>query len=156
MGGMPNDGLDAVDRRIVARLSADARISNAALAADVGVAPSTCLARVRGLRERGILRGFHADVDLAALGRPLQALVSVRLATHERDQIARFRRRIPTLPGVIAAYHVTGHTDYLLHVAMADAEALRDFVLDALLSQPQVAHAETSLIFEHLRGAPPV
>ncbi|GAA2518858.1 Lrp/AsnC family transcriptional regulator [Pilimelia columellifera] len=156
---MPNDSrpaaaaLDAVDRHLVSLLSANSRTPNATLAAAVGVAPSTCLARVRALRERGVLRGFHAEVDQAALGRPLQAMVAVRLAAHSRDQVARFRALAPTLPGVIGVFHVSGATDYLLHVAVADAGALRDFVMDELISLPEVAHAETSLIFEHLRGA---
>ncbi|GGK11842.1 putative transcriptional regulator, AsnC family protein [Pilimelia terevasa] len=152
---MPNT-LDPVDRHLVRLLSQDARTSNAALAAAVGIAPSTCLARVRGLRERGIIRGYHADIDPAALGRPLQALIAVRLANHARDQVAQFRTRAPRLPGVIAVYHVTGPTDYLLHVTVADAGALRDFVTDALLAEPYVAHAETSLIFEYQRGTPPL
>ncbi|GGJ97309.1 hypothetical protein GCM10010123_29140 [Pilimelia anulata] len=155
MGPVPNDALDALDRALVRLLVADARTPNAALAAALGIAPSTCLARVRALRERGVLRGYHAEVDLASLGRPLQAMVAVRLARHERGQVARFRSRAQSLPGVLALYHVTGRTDYLLHVAVADADALRDFVTDALLGEPDVAHAETSLIFEHLRGAPP-
>src|SRR4051794_9983953 len=74
--------LDDTDRAILEALSANARLPNARLADQVGLAPSTCLARVRSLRERGILLGFHAEIDLAALGRPLQAMVAVRLAVH--------------------------------------------------------------------------
>jgi DNA-binding Lrp family transcriptional regulator len=85
MSTVPNDGLDDVDRRLLELLAADARISNARLAAAVGVAPSTALARVRALRSRGVIRGFHAEVDLAALGRPLQALVAIRLSVHSRE-----------------------------------------------------------------------
>lgn len=155
---MPNVGpgrpapLDEVDRKIVRALWADGRLSNAALAERVGVAPSTCLARVRSLRDRGVLRGVHADVDLAALGRPLQALVAVRLAAHERAQVAAFREAAPGLPGVLSVFHVTGATDYLLHVAVPDTEGLRALVVDTILAQPGVTHAETSLIFESVRG----
>ena len=74
----------------------DARISNARLAAAVGVAPSTALARVRSLRARGVIRGFHAEVDLAALGRPLQALVAIRLSVISREQILSFTAHVPT------------------------------------------------------------
>jgi len=70
--------LDAVDQAILEILSGDARITNNALAERVGVAPSTCLARVKALRESGVLRGFHAEIDLGALGRPLQAMISIR------------------------------------------------------------------------------
>lgn len=144
--------LDDVDRAIVRVLAEDGRIPNNALAAAVGIAPSTCLGRVRALRERGVVRGFHADVDLAAVGRPIQAMVAVRLETHARREIEAFRARAPRLPGVLGVFHVAGEDDYVLHVAAEDAEALRDFVLDHLTAHPLVRHAETSLIFEHVRG----
>ncbi|HEX6498301.1 MAG TPA: Lrp/AsnC family transcriptional regulator [Micromonosporaceae bacterium] len=150
------DRLDDVDQRLIELLVADARTPNATLAAKLGVAPSTCLTRLRALRERGVIRGYHAELDLGRLGLPIQAMVAVRLATHTREQVDRFRAVAPTLPGVLAVYHVTGPIDYLLHVAVADAEALRDLVLDHVVSLPEVAHAETSLIFEHVRGASPL
>lgn len=125
---------------------------NNALAEATGIAPSTCLTRVRSLRDRGVVRGFHADVDLAALGLPLQAMVAIRIGAHSRTQIDRFRAQAPKLPGVLALYHVSGANDYLLHVAAASPDALREFVLDHLTADPAVVHAETSLIFEHVRG----
>jgi DNA-binding Lrp family transcriptional regulator len=149
---VPNDGLDDVDRRLLELLAADARISNARLAAEVGVAPSTALARVRALRARGVIRGFHAEVDPAALGRPLQALVAIRLSVHSRDQIESFTAHVRTLEGVLSIFHVTGQTDYLLWVAAEDAHDLREFVVEHLASDPAVAHAETSLIYEQRRG----
>ena len=148
--------LDDVDRRIISVLVDDARIPNNALAALVGIAPSTCLGRVRALRERGAIRGYHADVDPAVLGRPLQAMIAVRLRTHVREQVEQFRRAAPQIPGVISVFHVSGADDYLLHVAVADSDALRDFVLDHLTGHPAVGHTETSLIFEQLRGTTPV
>ncbi len=118
----------------------------------VGIAPSTALARLRSLRERGVIRGFHAEVDLAALGRPLQALIAVRLAVHAREQIDAFTNAVRQLPGVLMVFHLTGVTDYLVWVAAADAQDLREFVVDHLATHPSVAHAETSLIYEHRRG----
>jgi DNA-binding Lrp family transcriptional regulator len=148
--------LDEVDRRLIDLVSTDARMPNAALAEAVGIAPSTCLTRLRTLRERGVIKGFHADIDLARLGRPIQAMISVRLSAHDRAAVDRFRTIAPRLPGVLSVYHVTGSTDYLLHVAVTDPGALRDLVLDRVLALPEVAHAETSLIFEHVRGEMPV
>lgn len=144
--------LDPVDRAIVRALVVDGRLPNNALAAKVGVAPSTALARVRSLRERGVIHGFHADVDLAALDRPLQAMVAVRLRAHTREHIQSFMRQAPQLPGVVTVFHVAGADDYLLQVAVASTEALRDFVLDHLTSHPAVGHTETSLIFGVHRG----
>ncbi|WP_027344594.1 Lrp/AsnC family transcriptional regulator [Hamadaea tsunoensis] len=149
-------GLDDLDRRLIDLLSNDGRLPNAALAEALGIAASTCLARLRALRERGVIRGFHADLDLALLGRPIQAMVSVRLAAHDREAVDRFRAIAPKLPGVLSVYHVTGSTDYLLHVAVGDPAGLRDVVLDRIVALPEVAHAETSLIFEHVRGEVPL
>ena len=89
---MPNfPQLDDVDRAILEiAVRATPGSPNNQLAERVGVAPSTCLARVRALRESGVLRGFHAEIDLGALGRPLQAMIAVRLAVHDRAQIEDF------------------------------------------------------------------
>jgi DNA-binding Lrp family transcriptional regulator len=151
MRSVPNN-LDATDRAILEALSEDARMPNNRLAERVGIAPSTCLARVKALRDEGVLLGFHAEIDLAALGRPLQAIIAVRLAVHAREQIDAFTNDVRQLPGVLSVFHMTGVTDYLLWVAAADMQDLRDFVVDHLATHPAVAHAETSLIYEHRRG----
>jgi DNA-binding Lrp family transcriptional regulator len=151
---VPNDfpPLDDVDRAILEALSLDARLPNNRLAERVGVAPSTCLARLRALRAAGVVQGFHAEIDLAALGRPLQAMIAVRLTVHAREQIDAFTAAVRALPGVLSVFHMTGQTDYLVWVAAADAQDLREFVVDHLATDPAVAHAETSLIYEHVRG----
>lgn len=159
LAGMPNDlrdrkpVLDDTDRAILAILAADARTPNNAIAEAAGIAPSTCLARIRTLRERGVIRGFHADIDPTALGRGLQAMIAVRLRAHTRERVAEFIRDVPGLPDVVGVWHVAGADDYLLHIAVADSDALRDFVLEHLTTHPAVGHTETSLIFGHLRGA---
>lgn len=151
---MPNilRPIDATDHALIGTLLADARISNAQLAARAGVAPSTALVRLRGLLRSGVIRGFRADVDPAAIGRPVQALVAVRLRAHDRAVIDSFARRLPTLPEVVQTFHVAGADDYVLHVAVPDAERLRDFVLDHLTTHPAVGHTETSLVFAHTDG----
>jgi len=152
---MPNHQqpvVDDIDHAILELLAADARITNQRLAERVGVAPSTALSRLRALRERGVIRGFHAELDLAALGRPLQALIAVRLAVHAREQIDAFTEAVRELPGVLMVFHLAGATDYLVWVAARDAQDLREFVVDHLATHSAVAHAETSLIYEHSRG----
>src|SRR3979411_55871 len=101
MPNHPQGQVDAVDRAMLELLGDDARITNQRLADRVGIAPSTALARLRSLRDRGVIRGFHAEVDLSALGRPLQALIAVRLAVHARDQIDDFTDAVRRLPGVL-------------------------------------------------------
>jgi DNA-binding Lrp family transcriptional regulator len=145
--------LDAIDRRIVSELSADARLPNNALAERVGIAASTCLGRVRSLRERGVIRGFHADVDPAALGRPLQAMIAVRLQSHARGHMREFVAKVAELPEVLNVFFLGGADDFLVHIAATGTESLRDFVVVNLSSDPDVALTETNLIFEHVRAA---
>ncbi|NMR20736.1 Lrp/AsnC family transcriptional regulator [Cellulomonas fimi] len=145
--------LDDVDRRLVRLLEEDARMPNNALAAAVGVAPSTCLARVRALRERGVIRGFHAEIDPAAVGRGLQAMIAVRMQAGARAQLRDFARRVADRPEVMDLYFVAGADDFLIHVAVKDTATLRAFVVDQLSARPEVAVTQTSLIFEHLPAA---
>jgi DNA-binding Lrp family transcriptional regulator len=144
-------GLDEVDRRIVLELARNARIPNNTLAERAGIAPSTCLGRVRALRERGVVRGYHADVDPAALGWPLQAMIAVRLQATARGHIRGFVADVARLPEVRNVFFLAGKDDFLLHVAAAGTESLRDFV-EQLSSNTDVAYTETSLIFEHVRA----
>lgn len=150
----PNDvrPLDGVDRRILGQLIGDGRVPNNALAARVGIAASTALARVRSLVERGVIRGFTAEVDPAAVGRPVQAIVALRLRTHDAKHVMGFAARVAQLPEVIQTFHVSGTEDFLVHVAVPDPEQLRAFVLTSLTSDPAVGQAQTHLVFEHQRG----
>lgn len=148
--------LDDVDRRILAALHADARISNSALADAVGVAPSTCHGRTRRLQELGVIRGFYADIDPAAIGLPLQAMVSVSLQSGARGKIRHFVQQIRRRPQVIDVYFLAGADDFIIHVAARDTDDLRSFVVDSLNADSDVAGTQTSLIFEHLRGAAPL
>ncbi|MFJ4092242.1 Lrp/AsnC family transcriptional regulator [Kitasatospora sp. NPDC089913] len=144
--------VDDIDRAILRVLAENARTPNNALAEAVGIAPSTCLARVRALRERGIVRAFRTEIDPAAIGLPLQAMISVRLRAHTREQNESFRGTAPDLPGVLAVFHMAGSDDYLLHVGVAGPEELRDFVVDHLTTHPAVAQTRTNLIFEQIPG----
>ncbi|MGQ0576219.1 MAG: Lrp/AsnC family transcriptional regulator [Pseudonocardia sp.] len=145
--------LDDVDRALLRLLAADGRMSNRALADQVGIAQSTCLARIRQLRERGVIRGFHADVDPRAVGHGLQTMIAVRLHPHARGHLGDFAESMRRRPEVLDVYFVAGAVDYLLHVAMAGTDAIRWFVAEHLNRNPDVAHTETSLIFEHLPAA---
>jgi DNA-binding Lrp family transcriptional regulator len=144
--------LDRVDRALLRALSVNARASGAALASEIGVAESTVSLRLRRLQQLGHIRGYRANIDLAALGASLQALIAVRLVRHAREQIDDFRNSAPHWPGVIGMFHVAGADDYLIHVAAVDASDLRDFVLQHLTEHPAVAHTETNLIFEYVDG----
>ena len=143
--------LDRTDASIISHLQNDARLSNKELAASLGVAPSTCLERVRRLTRAGVLRGYHADVDPQAIGIGLQAMISIRLAQHSRTLVESFQAHALALAEVVHVYHITGANDFLIHVAVRDAEHLRDLALTAFTDRPEVAHIETALLFGHWR-----
>src|SRR3954447_17633785 len=143
---------DEIDLRILRVLAEDARIPNNALAEQVGIAPSTCLGRVRALREQGVVRGYHADIDPAALGRPIPAMIAVRLQTHARGHIPDFMAKIATLPEVLNVFFLGGANHFLVHIAATSTQNLRDFVVVNLSGNPDVALTETNLIFEHVRA----
>lgn len=120
--------LDAVDRTILRELSRDGRISNAELATRAGIAESTCLKRVRALQANGVIVGFHAEISPAALGLHLEALITIRLHAHARGDLRRFQAYLEELPATQRVYFVAGDRDFLVHVAVADATALRELV----------------------------
>jgi len=144
--------LDATDRAILVHLERDARISYSRLAQEVGIAESTCHKRVRALLASGVITGFHAEVDRAALGLKLEALISIRLHAHARGDLRRFQSYLEQLPATRHVYFVAGDRDFLLHVAVTDAAALRELVSDTLSLRPEVAATNTSLIFDHAPG----
>ena len=145
--------LSEVDLAIVEVLRRDARTPNQEVARRAGIAPSTCSVRLRALERDGVIRGYHADVDPEALGAALQAMVAVRLRAGARHQLPDFTARMRHRPEVVSVFFVGGAEDFLVHVAVADAGALRDFVVDQLSSHAEVASTQTSVIFEHTRGA---
>jgi len=148
--------LDAIDTAILRELQSDARRSNRDVAAAVGVSPTTALDRTRALRERGIIRGAVLDLDLPSIGRPVQAIVAVRIRPPSRRNIEGFRDWVSTLPEVIGVFVTSGNEDFLIHVAVADNDALYAFVIDRMTERPEVIDVRTSVVYEHLRSAPVV
>ena len=151
---MAENRFDRIDDSILAALQKNARISNKELAAAVGLAPSSCLDRVRRLQERGVITGYRTSVDPVSLGVGIQAFVAVQLAVHSRDLVQDFRAHLLTLPEVVSVYHMAGENDFLVHVAVQDANHLRDLALDSFTTRREVARIETALVYEHVQ--PPV
>ncbi|GAA4595542.1 Lrp/AsnC family transcriptional regulator [Planotetraspora phitsanulokensis] len=139
--------LDSIDRAILEELQNDARLPNKDLAERVGVAPSTALERVRNLRRRGLITGFRAEVDTKALGRPLQALLALRVRPHTSQLVDPLRAFVLGLPETIALFHVAGAEDFLVHVAVPDADHLHRLILERILIRPEIIHLETTLIY---------
>jgi DNA-binding Lrp family transcriptional regulator len=147
--------LDHVDRQLLSVLSEDADVTNKALARRLGLAESTCAYRVRALREAGVITGTRAQLDLALLGFPLQAIIKVRLGSHTMSNVRRLYNALVATSGVIQAFHVAGADDFHLHVAVESAEALRDFVLEHVTVHRVVRQTETQLVFD-VRSGPGV
>ena len=145
---------DEVDQRLLELLQKDARQTNKQLADAAGIAQSTCLERVRGLRARGVITGYRADVDLAALGRPIQALLMVRLAPKTTNSVRAFQRDMLSRPETVSVSTVTGADDFVLGVAVPDVLRLRDFILEHVTSRKDVVDARSSIVYETVR--PPV
>jgi DNA-binding Lrp family transcriptional regulator len=127
--------LDELDTAILLELQADARRTNRDVAAAVGVAPTTALDRTRALRERGVIRG------------------AVRIRPPKRSVLESFRDWAAGLPETIGLFVVTGHEDFLLHVAVPANQDLYTFVIDRLTQRPEVADVRTSVVYEHIRSA---
>ncbi|GII51734.1 AsnC family transcriptional regulator [Planotetraspora thailandica] len=144
--------MDELDTAILRELQHDARRTNRDVAAAVGVSPTTALDRTRALRQRGVIRGATLDVDLAEIGRPVQALIAVRIRPPSRRVIEAFRNWVSGLPETIGVFVVSGTEDFLVHVAVADNDSLYAFVIDRLTERPEVADVRTSIVYEHLRS----
>jgi len=148
----PTRPLDRIDRLLLAALAKNARASNKELAALVGLAPSSCLERVRRLVREGVIRGFTADIDPSALGFSIEAMIAIRLRQHSREQYDALRAHALALPEVVAVYHMAGENDFLVHVRARDAQHLRDLAIDRFITRAEVGHIETWLMFDHLPG----
>jgi len=143
--------VDELDSAIVALLQADARQTNRDLARALGVAPSTCLERVRALRERGVVTGYHAEVSLAALNRGVQALLHVQVRPLSRTVIESFKAYAMTLPEVLSVFVLTGGDDFLVHVAVPSVDGLHAFVMDKFSGRREVVGFRSSVVYEHAR-----
>ncbi|WES63837.1 Lrp/AsnC family transcriptional regulator [Microbacter sp. GSS18] len=146
-------GLDAVDVAILRALTRNAEMSNKALAQQLRLAESTCAHRVRALRARGVIRDTRVRLDGAALGLPLQGIIRVRLGSHTPEGVHALFDALVATPKVLQVFHVAGVDDFLVHVAVENAEDLRDIVLRHITVHPIVRATETQLVFELRDGA---
>jgi len=110
------------------------------------------LERVRSLHARGLIVGYHAETNLAAIGRSVQAMVTVRLRPQSRAVIVGFRDFVAGLPETVQVFTTTGPDDLIIHVAVRDTESLQDFVLDSLTKRTEVAGIRTEVLFDHQRN----
>jgi DNA-binding Lrp family transcriptional regulator len=144
--------MDELDTEIIRLLQSDARLSNRELARRLGIAPSTCLERVRTLTRRGVIRGYHTEIDLKALNRGVQALITVQLRPLRRSVIEGFKDFAAKLPEVMTVFVIAGGDDFLLHVAVPDLDRLHAFLLDRLSKRGEVVGFRTSVIYQRVHN----
>ncbi|GIF36683.1 AsnC family transcriptional regulator [Actinoplanes xinjiangensis] len=144
--------MDDIDSAIVRELQTNARQTNRELARAVGVAPSTCLERVRLLRDRGVITGYHADVSLTALGREVQALLHVQVRPLNREVIEGFKSYASGLPEVLSVFVLAGGDDFLVHVAVPSVEGLHAFLMDRFSGRREIVGFRSSVIYQHHRN----
>ena len=144
--------LDALDFEIVRKLSADPTLSNKALATLLEVAESTCAYRVRRMRDANVIRARRLEFDHAQLGYSLNAVIMVVLTNHSRETVDRFMASMVRAPHVLQVMNLAGRYDFMVTVAVADAEQLRTFVLDHVTVHPGVRGTETHIVFDRREG----
>jgi len=141
--------LDRTDIEILRLLQENARLSVKEIASDIGLAASSTHERIKKLWDDGVLLGAHADVDPAAFGADLEALLMIGFAKHKRSNVDRFLSEVTEIPEVRSAFLVTGRYDVIVHVFVRNTTHLKDLAFDQFTSRPGVTRIETSIIYEH-------
>ncbi len=145
--------MDAIDRAILRELQANGRISNAELAERVRLSPSPCLRRVRALERAGAIRGYHADVDPATLGRGFEVTVHVELTLKDRATVEAFEAGIAGFDEVLECRRMFGLPDYVVRVAVADQEAYEAFYMNRLAELPGLARVNSQFTMKTVKAA---
>lgn len=148
---MPRIQLDRIDRRILSILQENGRIANADLAPRVGLSPSPCLRRVRLLEQAGVIRGYAALVDPAAVDLSVSVFVNVRLERQVEERLDAFEAAIMDRPEVLECYLMSGDADYLLRVVVPDLPSYERFLKDHLTRIPGVASIKSSFALKQVR-----
>jgi len=146
-----NVHLDEFDRKLLRLLQDDARLTNNELSERINLSPSQCSRRRMRLEETGIIKGYRADLDRERLDLGIVNIITVTLATHNRDNAQRFARLIAGLPEVMEAHALTGEMDYIIKVVTPDLKSLSAFVNDVLLPHESVQHVKTAIVLETLK-----
>jgi len=144
--------MDTVDRAILRQLQDDGRLSNVELAQRVNLSPSPCLRRVRALEASGAIRGYHAEIDPAAIDRAFEVVVHAELSLKDRVTVEAFEERIAQLDAVVECRRMFGIPDYVIRVAVADAAAYETFYMTQLAELPGLARVNSQFTMKMVRG----
>lgn len=153
---MAGSKLDPIDRKILAELQADGRMTNVELAKRVGISAPPCLRRVRTLEEAGFIRGYHADVDARELDFEVQVFAMVGLLSQAEADLARFEGMCREWPLVRECHMLNGEVDFVLKCVAPDLSTFQSFLTEKLTSAENVASVKTSLVIRCAKDEPGV
>ncbi len=147
------NGLDETDRKLLALLQRDCRMTLQEIADQVGLSPSPCHRRIRLMEERGVIARYTATVDQRAVGLPVSVFVSIKLARQKEEDLQRFARAVSEWPEVLECYLMTGHRDYLMRVVVADLAAYERFLKQKLTRLDGISSIESSFALDQIKYA---
>lgn len=153
---MPVTRLDDIDRKILAELQADGRMTNVELARRVGISAPPCLRRVRTLEDAGFVKGYHADVDARALGFEVQVFAMVGLVSQAEADLSAFEVRCRNWPLVRECHMLNGEVDFVLKCVAPDLSTFQSFLTEELTAAENVASVKTSLVIRVAKDTPGV
>jgi DNA-binding Lrp family transcriptional regulator len=148
--------LDKIDRRLLAELQAEGRITNVELAQRVGLTAPPCLRRVRALEESGVIKGYHADIDGSKLGFAINVFALVSLKSQAEEALRQFEDHMRTLPEVRECHMLNGEIDFILKIVSKDLQTFQEFLTSKLTPAPNVASVKTSLTIRTAKQLPGV
>jgi len=148
--------LDPIDRKILAELQADGRMTNVELARRVGISAPPCLRRVRTLEDAGYIRGYHADVDARALGFEVQVFANVGLQSQAEADLSAFEARCAEWPLVRECHMLNGEVDFILKCVAPDLSTFQRFLTEELTAAANVASVKTALVIRGAKNEPGV
>jgi DNA-binding Lrp family transcriptional regulator len=142
--------VDKIDRKILALLQEDGRLTVTDLAARVGLSLSPCHRRLRELERDGTIRGYRAVVDADAVGLKFQALMFVTMRQEDRDTLLAFEAAVAQIPNIVQAQRLFGDPDYLLRIVTADLAAYQQLEDDTLAALPGIQRLNSTLVMKHV------
>ena len=148
--------LDSIDRRLLAELQDEGRVTNVDLARRVGLTAPPCLRRVRALEEAGVIRGYHADLDTSSLGFTITVFAMVSLKSQAEEDLRAFENHIKALPEVRECHMLNGEIDFILKIVSKDLQSFQEFLTSKLTPAPNVASVKTSLTIRTAKNEPGV
>ena len=148
--------MDAMDRKMLAVLQEEGRISNAALAERLHLSPSPCLRRLRALEQDGVIAGYRAVLDREKLGIPMTVFVELKVEGHSDKSAAAISKAINATPEIVSAHIVSGSADFLLEVAVADLAHYERVIFDTLLKMPNVADVRSNIALRTVNAPGPL